>query len=49
MGWVQFQRGQHEGALELLKQAVGVKQEAVYVYRIGRVYWEMGGEKQETT
>ncbi|KAJ3056720.1 Superkiller protein 3 [Rhizophlyctis rosea] len=44
MGWVQFQRGQHEEALEWLKQAVEAKQEAVYVYRIGRVYWAMGGQ-----
>ncbi|KAJ3035493.1 Tetratricopeptide repeat protein 37 [Rhizophlyctis rosea] len=44
VGWVHFLQGQYESALDLLRQALEGKQEASYIYRIGRVYWAMGDE-----
>ncbi|KAG0253953.1 Superkiller protein 3 [Actinomortierella ambigua] len=48
LGWVAYQQGQHDQAAQLLTETVQVEEpRAVDLYRLGRVYFDMGDEYRQ--
>jgi tetratricopeptide (TPR) repeat protein len=45
MGWVQFRMGNHEKAVELLRQALSLIQDPEIAAHLGEVLWEMGNKR----
>jgi tetratricopeptide (TPR) repeat protein len=46
LGWVYFIEKNYESALEQMKMALQYdKNNYLYHFRIGRIYWELGGEE----
>jgi len=46
IGWIYCQQGKFDEALSLVDEAIQTTDEEnpEYYYRLGRIYWEMGGE-----
>jgi len=45
MGWVQFRLGNHEKAIELLRRALDLIQDAEIAAHLGEVLWDMGNKQ----
>lgn len=46
IGWIYCQQHDYDKAIECTTQAIELAEEDIpeYYYRMGRIYWEMGGE-----
>lgn len=46
IGWIHCQQHDYDKAIECTTQAIELAEEDIpeYYYRMGRIYWEMGGE-----
>jgi superkiller protein 3 len=51
IGWIYCQQGKFDEALSLVEEAIETSDEenSEYLYRLGRIYWEMGGEYNVVT
>jgi superkiller protein 3 len=45
IGWIEFLRENYEEAIKLILEAIKMCDDnALYYYRLGRVYWAMSGK-----